>query len=166
VNGALRHPALHLVLAVALGAVFLYASYDKILHPPEFARIVYHYQVIGPSQSLGFVPANALAAILPWVEAVCGLCLVAGLWRREAAVLAGLMLIMFILAVSLALGQGINLENCGCFKVTAGGDGRAAGLKLLLGDLGLLAVAGLLAFVTPRPWAAPAVAEPSPAVRA
>jgi cobalt-zinc-cadmium efflux system protein len=163
VNGWLRHPALHLVLALALGGVFLYASYDKILHPREFARIVYQYQTIGPSQTLGFAPANTLAVILPWVELVCGLCLVTGLWRREAAGLAGLMLVMFVLAVSSALWQGIDLKNCGCFKVSGGG--RSAG-ELLVGDLALLAVAGLLAFVTPRPWAAPAVAEPSPAVRA
>jgi uncharacterized membrane protein YphA (DoxX/SURF4 family) len=125
VNGWLRHPALHLVLAVALGAVFLYASFDKILHPRDFARIVYRYQVIGPSQAIGFLPANTLAVILPWVEALCGLCLVTGFWRREAAVLAGVMLVVFILAVGLALGQGIDLENCGCFKVTAAGGGRA-----------------------------------------
>jgi uncharacterized membrane protein YphA (DoxX/SURF4 family) len=160
-NGWLRHPLLHLVLAVALGAVFLYASVDKIVHPREFAHIVYRYQVIGPSQAVGFLPANAVAVILPWVEALCGLCLVTGIWRREAAGLSGLMLIVFILAVGLALGQGIDLENCGCFKVTAGG-GRAAGVKLLLGDAGLLAVAGLLAFVRPRPWASVPVAEPSP----
>ena len=30
-------------------AVFLYASLDKIAQPREFARIVYHYQVSGPS---------------------------------------------------------------------------------------------------------------------
>ena len=160
-NGWLRHPALHLALALLLGGIFLYASHDKILHPPEFARIVYHYQVIGPSQRLGFLPANAMAVILPWVEALCGLSLVTGIWRREAAALAGVMLIVFILAVGLALGQGIDLENCGCFKVTTGG-GRAAGAKLLLGDLGLLAAAGLLARVRPRPWAAAPVAEPSP----
>jgi hypothetical protein len=35
-------------------------------------------------------------------------------------------------------------------------------VKLLLGDAGLVAVAALLAFVRPRPWAAAPVAEPSP----
>lgn len=162
-KGLLRHPLLHWVLAIGLGGVFLYASYDKILNPRDFARIVYHYQVIGPSQSIGFLPANLLAVVLPWVEAVAGLCLVFGLWRREAALLSGLMLVVFILAVSLALGQGIDIENCGCFKVAPGSGGRSAGILLLLQDLGLLLVSGLLAFVPPRPWAAAAVAEPSPA---
>jgi uncharacterized membrane protein YphA (DoxX/SURF4 family) len=162
VSAWLRHPALHWALALVVGGIFLYASFDKILHPREFARIVYQYQVIGPSQTIGFLPANALAVVLPWVEVLCGICLVTGFWRREAAVVTGLMLAVFILAVGIALGQGIDLENCGCFKVTTPGGGRAAGIKLILGDAALLVAAGLLAFVRPRPWAAAPVAEPSP----
>ena len=56
----LRHPVLHRAAGIVLGAVFLYASLDKIAQPGEFARIIYHYQVIGPSARLGYVPANLL----------------------------------------------------------------------------------------------------------
>ena len=73
---ALRHPALHWLLGIGLGAVFIYASIDKIEQPREFARIVYHYRLIGPSAALGFVPANAFSVALPWIEALTGLLLI------------------------------------------------------------------------------------------
>jgi uncharacterized membrane protein YphA (DoxX/SURF4 family) len=143
----LRHPALHWALGALLGGVFLYASLDKIANPRDFARIVYHYRLIGPSAALGFVPANALAVTLPWIEAVVGILLVTGVWRREAAAVAGTLLVVFIVAVGWALAQGIDIENCGCFTVS--GAGRGAGLWLIAGDLGLLAAAAVLTFVRP-----------------
>lgn len=144
-----RQPLLHWLLAIGLGGVFLYAAQDKIEQPAAFAKIVYHYRLIGPNQTLGYLPANTLAVTLPWVEVVVGALLITGLWRREAAAIASGLLAAFLVAVSLALLRGINLENCGCFSV--GESGRGAGGLLILGDLGLLAVAALLTLVTPAP---------------
>ena len=144
----LRRPQLQWILGAALGAVFVYASWNKILAPREFARIIYHYQLIGPSARLGFLPSNSLAVILPWVEAVLGALLVAGVWRREAAATAAGLLVVFLVAVGYALSQGLDIENCGCFSVT--GAGRAAGVTLLLQDLAMLAGALILAFLPPR----------------
>ena len=145
----LRHPVAQWALGAALGAVFIYASWDKIAQPAEFARIVYHYQLIGPSQALGYVPANLLAVTLPWIELLTGALLVMGLWRREAAAVTALMLVSFIVAVSWALVSGIDIANCGCFTVGGSAEGRALGWKLLAGDLALLAVATFLAAVPP-----------------
>ena len=153
----LRHPALHWALGLLLGGVFLYASYDKILHPAEFAKIVYHYQVIGPSQRVPPLVPNLLAVTLPWVEAVIGVSLVFGLWRREAGALSAALLVVFLVGVASALARGIDIQNCGCFSVSA--EGRRAGIQLILGDLALLAGALILAF-GPRPTAAPSPATP------
>jgi uncharacterized membrane protein YphA (DoxX/SURF4 family) len=147
----LRHPLVQWALGAVLGAVFIYASWDKIAQPREFARIVYHYQLVGPSRVLGYAPANLLAVTLPWLELLTGALLVVGLWRREAAAVAGLMLVTFIVAVSWALANDIDIANCGCFTVGGSADGRALGWKLIAGDLGLLAVAALLAVAPPRP---------------
>ncbi len=144
----LRHPVLHRVLALVLGAVFLMASYDKLVHPADFARIVYRYQLIGPSQELGPRWANLLAITLPWVELVTALLLLTGVWRREAALLAAAMMLVFVAAIGLALARGIDLENCGCFSVT--GSGRAFGAWLLLEDLALTAAALVVGLVKPR----------------
>jgi uncharacterized membrane protein YphA (DoxX/SURF4 family) len=160
---ALRHPAVHWLLGIGLGAVFVYASLDKIEQPREFARIVYHYRLVGPSAALGFVPANAFSVTLPWIEALTGLLLIVGVWRREAALTAALMLVMFLVAVGWALAHGIDIENCGCFTVS--GEGRAAGLKLILQDLGLLAAALVLAFVPPRARDAAPAGAPAPATQ-
>lgn len=159
----LRHPAVHWLLALVVGGVFLYACYDKILEPRQFAGIVYRYQVIGPSAALGFLPANLLAVTLPWVELVVGVLLLSGFWRREAAALAGVLLVVFLAAVGIAAAQGIDLKNCGCFSVDAHG-GRAAGWALVVGDLALLAACAVLAFVPVRgaeraPVGAPATAH-------
>jgi len=144
----LRHPAVHRAAGVLLGAVFLYASLDKIAQPAEFARIIYHYQVIGPSARLGYVPANLFAVALPWTEAVAGVLLIAGVWRREAAAVVGVLLVAFLAAVGSALLRGIDIENCGCFTVD--GAGRRAGLWLMLGDAALLAVSVFLAAAPTR----------------
>lgn len=143
-----RHDVLVWVLSLLVGGVFVYASLDKIAHPTEFGRIVYHYRLLGPSRFVGPLPANLLAVTLPWVEIVTGLCLVTGLWRREAASLATALLLVFVVAVGLALAQGIDIENCGCFTVT--GAGRAAGARLIVGDLFLLGAAAYVAWRSPR----------------
>jgi putative oxidoreductase len=158
----LRHPGVYRAVAIALGALFVYASVDKIASPQAFAKIVYHYGLVGPSRALGYTPANLVAIVLPWLELVCGLLLIGGFWRREAAALTALMLVVFIGAVGWALAHGIDIANCGCFSVS--GEGRGAGLKLILGDLGLLAAAVYLVVLPPRRDAPARVGAPAPAL--
>jgi len=155
----LRHPAVHWLLAAIVGGIFVYASLSKIADPLAFAKIIYHYQVIGPSAFFGFVPANLVAVVLPWVELIAGILLIAGFWRREAAAVTAVMLVVFVAAVASALVRGIDIQNCGCFALDA--TGRAAGWKLIAGDLALLAAALVVALVPPR--AAESAAEASPA---
>ena len=150
----LRQPLVYAFVAAALGAVFVYASYDKILRPAEFARIVYHYRLLGPNATLGYVTPNVWAVTLPWIEAVTGLLLILGVWRREAAVVAGGLLVAFIVAVSYALVQGIDLANCGCFSST--GAGRGLGWRLIAGDLALLVMSAYVALGGPKMPPAPA----------
>ena len=144
----LRHPAAHWLLAIVVGAVFIYASHSKIEDPRAFAKIIYHYQVIGPSATLGFVPANLLAVSLPWLELIAGVLLVTGIWRREAALLSAAMLVVFVAAVGSTLARGIDIQNCGCFALDE--SGRSAGWKLIAGDLVLLAASLVVAFVPTR----------------
>jgi uncharacterized membrane protein YphA (DoxX/SURF4 family) len=152
---------LHWVLALGLGAVFVYASLDKIAHPAEFAKIVYHYRLLGPDIDTGPLAANLLAVTLPWIELVAGLLLITGIWRREAALASAGMLVVFVAALAWALFHGIDLANCGCFSVAAGeeGAGRRLGIQLVVGDLGLLAAALVLALLPPSSATAPAPAE-------
>jgi uncharacterized membrane protein YphA (DoxX/SURF4 family) len=107
----LRSPRALLLLRLILGAFFVYASLDKIWSPAAFAKIVYQWQVVGP------VPSNLVAVTLPWVELLAGLLLLAGVWKREAALVVALMLVVFLVAAGSVMARGIDVENCGCVSV-------------------------------------------------
>ena len=109
----LPKPRVQLALRLLLGALFVYASLDKIASPPAFAKAVYQWQVGGP------VPSNVVAVTLPWVELVAGLLLLAGAWKREAALVIALLLVVFLVAAGSVLARGIDVENCGCVSLAA-----------------------------------------------
>jgi len=136
---------LQLALRLGLGGFFLYASLDKIAAPAAFARIVYQWQVVGP------VPANLVAVILPWIEALAGVLLIAGLWKREAAAVIAMMLVVFILAAGSVMARGIDVENCGCVstaKVEEPSWFKGVGWFLVARNLVLLGAAVVL--ILPR----------------
>jgi uncharacterized membrane protein YphA (DoxX/SURF4 family) len=151
VSGFLRHPRTHLLLRLLLGAFFVFASLDKIASPAAFAKIVYQWQVIGP------VPSNLVAVTLPWIEIVAGLLLIAGVWKRESALVIALMLVVFIVAAASVMARGIDVENCGCVSLAKAGAPTAwppawmkgVGWFLVARNLALLAAALVLVLVTP-----------------
>jgi hypothetical protein len=111
VSGLLQSPRVLLLLRLLLGGFFVYASLDKIWSPAAFAKIVYQWQVVSP------VASNLVAVTLPWVELVAGVLLIAGVWKREAALVVALMLVVFIVAAGSVLVRGIDVLNCGCVSV-------------------------------------------------
>ena len=132
--GILSSRPLQTLARLVLGGIFIYASLDKIAHPQEFARIVGNY---------GILPAFLVtlpALVLPWLELIAGLCLVAGLWRRSAAFLLSLLLLFFILALGFNALRGVSL-SCGCFSTSAGDTENI--YVLILRDL-IFLVPGLL----------------------
>jgi uncharacterized membrane protein YphA (DoxX/SURF4 family) len=153
VSGLLRHPRLHLLLRLLLGGFFVYASLDKIWSPAAFAKIVYQWQVVGP------VASNLVAVTLPWVELLAGLLLIAGVWRRESALVIALLLVVFIMAAGSVLARGIDVENCGCVSVAKAGPPSAwppawtkgVGWFLVARNLVLLGAALVLVRVAPAP---------------
>ena len=122
-----------LISRLILGLVFIYASFDKIVNPGDFAKIVGNYHV------LPFGIENLLAIILPWVEFIAGVCLIVGVMVDGATILVILMNIVFIFAITQALARGISVE-CGCFSV-ASDTGSAIGVKTILRDIGYLFLA-------------------------
>ncbi len=115
-----------------LGGVFVFASLDKILHPAEFAKVVYNYQILPLPLS------NLLAMSLPWLELFTGLALIIGLWRAEASFLLGGLLVVFIVALTVNVYRGVDID-CGC--LTLSGEGRGISLTTIGQDLVLLAAA-------------------------
>jgi len=119
---------LSLICRLVVGGVFIWASLDKLAHPGEFAKAIHHYRLVP------YALLHPVALLLPAVEFVAGAALVVGWWRRGAAILGGVMLLVFIVAIATALVRGLDI-SCGCFN-TDGGHG--VGLDLLWRDLLLL----------------------------
>jgi uncharacterized membrane protein YphA (DoxX/SURF4 family) len=125
----LTHPLLSLVLRFYLSGVFIYASLHKINFPAEFADNIAGYLIVP------YWLVNPLAVFMPWLELVCGLFLLAGVRVRAASLLIGGMLIMFTLAVIVALVQDTPI-GCGCFQSV----GEAISWWTVLRDLVWLAM--------------------------
>jgi uncharacterized membrane protein YphA (DoxX/SURF4 family) len=100
---------LTLLVRLAIGGVFIYASAYKILDPGSFARSIWYYHMVPGSL------INLMALILPWLEFLCGLTLILGIWYRGSVVLINLLTIIFIAALATAVARGISID-CGCFK--------------------------------------------------
>ena len=143
----LLHPRLTLLVRLALGLTFLLAALPKIADPPGLAKTIWAYQLV-PAPVL-----NPMALVLPWLELLCGVALLAGTWVRAAALWVGALLLAFSLALAVNLAQQRPID-CGCFGA-AGPRTEAERLAdmrwVLLRDLGLLLlVAQVLAATAPR----------------
>lgn len=99
---------------LVLGIVFLYASYDKILHPAAFAASVYNYHILPD------IFINITAIVLPWLELALGGFLVMGIWLEGSVVMSSLLLILFMGAMLFNMARGLNI-HCGCFSAASQG---------------------------------------------
>ena len=102
---------LYKIARLILGIMFFYASYDKILHPTAFAKIVYNYQIL-PDYLISIT-----AIVLPWLEFIIGVFLIAGFYIQGTAIITNFLLIIFMGAIIFNLSRGFNI-NCGCFSTS------------------------------------------------
>ncbi len=128
---------LELLVAWVVGIYFIYAAWGKIEDPAKFAANIKLYKM----SPLWVVHAQAL--LMPWWELAGGLALLVQPWRRAGAVIVGLLLVIFIAAISWALAHGLNIE-CGCTK-----DASKVGTPLLIKDIAMLV--GMYAILFYRP---------------
>jgi len=128
-----------LVARLILGGVFIYASFDKILHPAAFAEAVFNYQIL-PSQMI-----NLMALILPWLELILGLLLLSGIWVPGTVLGANLLMIIFLAAIIFNTARGLNI-SCGCFSTET----TASGLSgwTVLRDVFFFSLSAYLLFIT------------------
>jgi uncharacterized membrane protein YphA (DoxX/SURF4 family) len=114
-----RRNLFFILTRLAIGAIFIAASVDKIAHPAEFAKIVYNYQIL-PNSLI-----NIAAIVLPWLEALLGVLIAAGIWLPGAAVIANVLLFSFFSALMFNLARGLNI-HCGCFTTNVSGAPQTA----------------------------------------
>jgi uncharacterized membrane protein YphA (DoxX/SURF4 family) len=133
---------LSLVSRVIVAAVFIYAAYDKVWRPAEFA------QAVAPYELIPIWLVNSSSAILAWLELIVGGLLVLGVAIRAAALWSSGLLIFFIGLMVYAGLTGAGYD-CGCFP----GGGHPAGYETALRDVAYLIPALWLVFVPGR-WLA------------
>ncbi|MBI2897073.1 MAG: DoxX family membrane protein [Deltaproteobacteria bacterium] len=104
----LRDPRLSMAFRLLVGVLFIWAGVVKLGDPAAFEEGLVNYRML-PGWSI-----PPVAAMLPAIEVVAGLCLVVGVAIRGAALVTTGMLVVFTAAIVQAIVRGIDIE-CGCF---------------------------------------------------
>jgi uncharacterized membrane protein YphA (DoxX/SURF4 family) len=106
-----------------IGGLFIYAGVIKIADPLGFARDIQNYRILPPAACL------FIALALPWFEALSGVFLIVGIFKRTNAWLLSFLLAGFIVLVIITMARGLDVD-CGCF----GSLSRKADGRLILED--------------------------------
>lgn len=130
-----------LIVRLILGGMFIYMGLLKLDNPVEFLKQIRLYEAL-PEDPPYYL--NGTAIVLPWLEVLCGVGLIIGLWIRGAALQLTIMLLVFTPAVFLRAMDIHNTEgtpffavkfDCGC------GTGEVIIWQKLLGNVGLILLA-------------------------
>ncbi|MBF0210620.1 MAG: DoxX family membrane protein [Desulfamplus sp.] len=120
------NPVLFNSVRILMGIIFLYASYDKILNPEAFAKAVFNYQILPD------IAVNIGALVLPWLELLIGLSLVAGIWLEGSTIISTSLMLIFIGSLIFNQIRGLDIY-CGCFSTDAT-QGKA-GMLIIIRDM-------------------------------
>ena len=112
-----------------LAAVFIYAGVIKGTDPVAFAGQVANYQI------LPYAWNYLVAAILPYLELLCGILLLLDKRVRPAVLVLFVLNLVFMLALSSLIVRGIDID-CGCFRPDA--ENKTSPLMALWRDAGLM----------------------------
>jgi uncharacterized membrane protein YphA (DoxX/SURF4 family) len=104
----LGNSVLVLMVRVFIGLLFIVSSMEKIVDPSAFAGSITDYQLL-PAWSTTY-----LATVIPWIELICGFSVLFGVLTRGGSLVLSSMLVVFTLAVIIALFRGLDI-SCGCF---------------------------------------------------
>jgi uncharacterized membrane protein YphA (DoxX/SURF4 family) len=123
----IRNKSILLVFRLVVGGVFIWAGLLKILDPLEFAQNIANYRVFSRDLSL------LAAIVLPWLEVLCGVLVIFGIFRSASSLLLSGLLAAFLVLITVTIFRGLDVD-CGCF----GSSGRHVDYSLLLADIVLL----------------------------
>jgi len=101
-------PVITVLARLVLGGVLLVAGGLKVLKPTESANAVAAYKILPTNV------AHLTGYALPWLEVALALLLIFGFMVRPAAVISGLIMLVFIGAIASVWARGM-LIDCGCF---------------------------------------------------
>jgi uncharacterized membrane protein YphA (DoxX/SURF4 family) len=108
--GFLSNKYFQILLRLIIGGLFVYASVGKLFNQEAFAKAIYNYKLL-PGELV-----NIFAIIMPYVELFSALFLIFGIYKKGSSFLIGMMLIVFIIALTRAYVLGLDI-SCGCFSL-------------------------------------------------
>jgi putative oxidoreductase len=103
-----KREAIYLTTRLVIGGIFLCAGIVKISYPAAFAGSIAAYRV------LPWFGNYLAAAVLPWLEVICGVLLITGWRTRGAAAVVTVLLLVFMTALASTIVRGLDID-CGCF---------------------------------------------------
>ena len=110
---------LNAVLRWLLAVLLVWAALGKIANLQEF-----HANVVAYRLPLPGAMTRMAVMVVPWLELLCGILLVAGTLRRAALLCTVGLCAVFVLATGQAWARGLEI-SCGCFKLDFLGEGAA-----------------------------------------
>jgi uncharacterized membrane protein YphA (DoxX/SURF4 family) len=102
-----------------LAALLVWAALGKIANLQEFHANIAAYRLPLPGAWL-----RMAVTVVPWLELLCGILMIAGTMRRAALLCALVLCVTFVLATGQAWARGLEI-SCGCFNLDWLGDGKA-----------------------------------------
>jgi len=137
------HDTAHWLIRAGLAALFVWTGVQKLAEPGSFAAAIANYRVL-PEPLVGFAAVG-----LPVLEVVAGLALLWPLYGQGAALIVGVLLAVFAVAMAQSKLRGIDLD-CGCFG--AAQSSQVSWLKVTLNvGLAMLALWTSRVRLSPRP---------------
>lgn len=101
-----------LILRLGIAGLFLFAAWQKLFDPEsgpqKFAGSVNSFKIL--PEHLVYLATSAI----PWIEVICALLLLVGLWTRASATLLAALVVVFTGAVASVLLRNMSV-TCGCF---------------------------------------------------
>ena len=123
----IRNKYILIAFRLVVGGMFIWAGVSKIIDPLGFAQNIANYRVF--PEGISFF----LALVLPWIEVICGVFLILGIFRSASALLLSGFLAVFLVLSTVTILRGIDID-CGCFGSLSG----KVDYKLILMDSVLL----------------------------
>ena len=104
------------ISSIYIAYTFIFASLDKIANPASFAKDISNYEITP------YWMNNLVALTLPWIELICGILIIVGLFlfinKKSNFIdvpnnIIILMLLWFVFILSIAVYKGLDID-CGC----------------------------------------------------
>ena len=113
-----------------IGVVLVWAALGKLANVQEFYTLLLAYRLPLPPALL-----KATAIVLPWIELLCGLLLVANLKTKAALAWAVVLFTVFALCTGQAWMRGLKIA-CGCLDLRLFGVARGSALGEIFESVG------------------------------